>query len=858
MLDFPNNSLSSQESSQEDSSNNIISENINTDDCLTLIIEATNLEKAGDINKAISIYDQVIEVDKEGTYKAIAQKALAALETVTRENYHTENRDEIQSNIDDNNIQSVPLHKRLLKRFYDLPIQTKQLAVLLTSEIGSILTLVGVGAILIVSNGRFQLVNQAKSELKVAEINYNLKIEQMELTFDSQSNNLGIIEAAEKQQANGQVLTTLANELHKQQIELVTLVDKKRMIVATGKITVNKTAFDPYGLVTKALKTGEKNQFTEIIPYDELAQENSFSARMLAHDIGIDPATKPDFLIRYTITPIRNGKAEIVGALISGDVVKEPIVNNTLTAFNNGYSAVYLYQNSGEFSLATAQLLNSQGIIIENPDLPNNKILEKAIDAQGEIVTQVIQINNKPHTVAAKALFNYENKPIGVLLRGTPHKALNTLILQSLGLQAMAALLAIVASVILAKLLGQAILKPLNQLRKITTEFSSGNRQVRAEKFANDEMGELATTFNVMADSIVASEAELSYYAEQQEKEAENQRKARENLKQEVIKMLLDIEEAQQGNLTVEAEVTDGVVGSVADAFNMTIRSLRDLVSKVQSVCYEVNDLVLEKEKEVTNLSQAAINQAQEMNQVFAGVADINNSIQSVASSTQEAANIAKLARQQAQEGDIAMNQTVNSIQKIRGSVAGTAKKLKKLAESSQEISQIVTIISSISEKTNVLAFNASIEASRAGEHGQGFKTVSEEVSRLATRVTEATQDIQYLVETIQEDTSLVLEDMEKSTTEVVTGTQLIRQTQEILQSLAMTSENIDDYLQQITQNTGEQTHASQQINQKIHQIAGISQQTSSQTENVVKSLHVLVEEMKVLQISVEKFRLQS
>ena len=204
------------------------------------------------------------------------------------------------------------------------------------------------------------------------------------------------------------------------------------------------------------------------------------------------------------------------------------------------------------------------------------------------------------------------------------------------------------------------------------------------------------------------------------------------------------------------------------------------------------------------------------------------------------------------------MNQTVNSIQKIRGSVAGTAKKLKKLAESSQEISQIVTIISSISEKTNVLAFNASIEASRAGEYGQGFKTVSEEVSRLATKVNEATQDIQYLVETIQEDTSLVLEDMEKSTTEVVTGTQLIRQTQEILQGLAVTSENIDDYLQQITQNTGEQTHASQQINQKIHEIADISQNTSSEAENVVKSLHDLVEEMKVLQISVEKFRLQA
>ncbi|MGK7955881.1 MAG: methyl-accepting chemotaxis protein, partial [Crocosphaera sp.] len=373
-----------------------------------------------------------------------------------------------------------------------------------------------------------------------------------------------------------------------------------------------------------------------------------------------------------------------------------------------------------------------------------------------------------------------------------------------------------------------------------------------------DEMGELATTFNMMADNIVASEAELSYYAQQQKEEAKKQQEAREHLQQEVVKMLLDIEEAQQGNLTVEAQVTDGVVGSVADAFNITIRSLRNLVSQVKTISSEVNTLVLDKEKEVNNLSQAAINQAQEINEVFDKVATINDSIQNVANSTQEAANISKLARQQAREGDVAMNHTVNSIQKIRFSVAGTAKKLKKLAESSQEISQIVTIISSISEKTNVLAFNASIEAARAGEHGQGFKTVSEEVSRLAAKVTEATQDIQYLVETIQEDTSLVLEDMENSTAEVVTGTKLIRQTQDILQGLAITSENIDDYLEKIANNTTAQTYSSQQINQKIHEIADISQNTSLEAENVVTSLHTLVEEMQVLQMSVEKFRLQS
>ncbi|MDJ0507914.1 MAG: methyl-accepting chemotaxis protein [Crocosphaera sp.] len=853
MVNFDKNSLSSQESLDSDSSNRITLESVKSDDSLTKIIEASNLEKLGDIDGAILLYRQVMENDQQGTYKAIAEKALTAL----KNDHSLAHVDHNQEQITSPKNSPVNFKKKFLRRFYNLPIPTKQLGILLISEIGSILTVVGVGAVLIISNGRFQLVNQAKSELQVAEINYNSKIEQMALTFDSQANNFAIVEGAENKQATGTILTTLSNEIYKQKIEIATLVDKNGITIATGNIKINDNLFDPHGLVTKALKNGKKSQFTEIISYDNLAQENRLTAKILAEDMGADPNTKPNFLIRYTITPVRNGKAEIVGALISGDVVKSPIVNNTLTAFDNGYSAIYLYDQQQEFKLVTSQLIRPDGNLIGNPNLSNQQLLEKAIDAEGETVTKVVNIDNNTYTVAAKALFNFENQPVGVLLRGTPHKALNALMQQSLILQGITAVLAICVSIILVKLLSQTILKPLKTLRETTLEFSEGNRHIRAEKFGDDEMGELVTTFNTMADSIVASEAQLSESAQQQEVEAENQRQAREKLQQDVIQMLLEIEEAQKGNLTVEAQVTDGVVGSVADAFNMTIRSLRHLVSQVQTVSSEVNLLVLEKETEVQHLSQAAINQAQEINQVFEGVADMNNSIQNVANSTQEAANIAKLARQQAQQGDVAMNQTVNSIQKIRFSVAATAKKLKKLAESSQEISQIVTIISSISEKTNVLAFNASIEAARAGENGEGFKTVADEVSRLAAKVTNATQDIQHLVETIQEDTSLVLEDMENSTTEVVTGTQLIRQTQDILQGLATTSENIDDYLEKITQNTTAQSHVSQHINEKIHEVALISDQTSSQAETVVDSLETLVDKIKVLQMSVEEFRLQ-
>ncbi|HAC65277.1 MAG TPA: histidine kinase [Cyanothece sp. UBA12306] len=830
------------------------SEHQQNSDALNKILCANTLEKSGDLAGAISIYQEVIEIDQEGTYRAIAEKALENLNIKP-------NLDQNSADLSSNREPEKPLpfiswHQRLLRRFYDLPIQTKQLAVLLTSEMVAILGLVGVGAILIISNGKAQLVNQVKAELKVQEINYNLKIDQMALAFLGQANNTAIIAAAENRKADGTVLGILAKEIAKHKIEIAILVDRQGNTIGTGHIKVSSRLFNPHGLVTKALKSGQQSKISEIITYDELAEEHELTAQLRAKAIGVEPKTKPKFLIRYTITPVRNGKAAIVGALISGDIVKTPVVNHTIKAFESGYSAVYLRQPTGEFTLATSQMQTEAGMTKKNVALSNTDLLEQAIAAQGETVTRMVRIGKGSSMMAAKALFNAQGKPIAVLVRGTSHQALNTLISQSLILQGLSAIVVLLISVALVRLLGRAILKPLEQLMKVTTQFSQGNREVRAKKFANDEMGELATNFNYLADSIVAKEEELAQYAQQQQLEAEKQRQSRENLQQEVIEMLMDIEEVQKGDLTVKAKVNEGVVGSVADAFNATTSSLHQLVLQVQQVANRVSELAIEEENSIHNLSQGAVNQAEEINQVLQGVAEINSSIQSVALSTDEAAKIAHQARQQAEEGDLAMSQTVSSIQKIRSSVGGTAKKLKQLAESSQEISQIVTIISSISEKTNLLAFNASIEAARAGEHGQGFRVVAEEVSRLAIKVTDATKDIQDLVENIQEDTSKVLQDMENSTTEVVTGTQLVRQTQEILQGLAGTSQEIDQYLEKITTNTTAQSHASDQINQKMAGVATIAQGTSAEATSMVQSLQALVEQVKALQVSVSRFRL--
>ncbi len=824
-------------------------------DCLNKILAANTLEQAGETDKAIALYQEVLENDPEGSYGAIAQKALEALEVtqfVQKSIY--EEAPPTKAEI----LPKTPKNLSLLQRFYNLPIQTKQFTVLLTSVAVSVFGLVGIGTLLIIAGGRAQLLNQAKSELKVAEINYNIKIDQMGFGFRGQADNTAIIQAAEQGKTNKSVKNILLNETWKRQIEFATLVDRNARIIDTANLKRPGQRFNPNGLVTKAMANSEQIKISEIISYNELAAESPRFAQLRSQEMGLDSTTKPNFLIRYTITPIQASNSSIVGALISGDIVKNPIVAKTVGAFESGYSGIYLRQSDGKFILASSQLQVENGQPQMNLGLANSQLLEQAITAKGDLVSGTAAIDGNTYTLAAKALLNSAGEPIGVLVRGTSRSALNGLIAQSLQVQGLGLLVALGINAALALLLGQAIVKPLKRLTEVAGEFAAGKRQTRAEKFADDEIGELTTTFNDMADSIEVSEEQLAEQARSQEAEAQKQRQEKERLQQEVIKLLLEIEDAQHGNLTVRGQVTDGVVGSIADAFNATISRLRELVLQVQSVSNQVNELSLAGEFSVEELSQAAVNQASEIAQAFQSVAQINTSIQNVANSATEAAKIARQGLAEAQQGDTAVEQAVDSIEKIRATVAGTAKKVKQLAESSQEISQIVAIISGISEKTNLLAFNASVEAARAGEHGTGFRVVADEVRRLADRVTESTKDIQNLVDNIQQETTAVLQAMENSTAEVVTGTELVRQTQQILQNMAATNQHIDQYLQTISHSTNAQKEASQAVNEKIEGVAAIAENTATEAQDVVKSLQMLVEQAQSLQTSVSQFRLRA
>jgi methyl-accepting chemotaxis protein len=449
-------------------------------------------------------------------------------------------------------------------------------------------------------------------------------------------------------------------------------------------------------------------------------------------------------------------------------------------------------------------------------------------------------------------------KPVGMSFSGQPlAKVERNLTEQQLIAYSIGGGMLLLAGAI-AILVANSLSRPLRRLSLFAEQVRAGEQGIRLEPTARqDEIGVLSRNLNAMTATIEANLEAVRHQEALRSQEAQRQRQEKESLQQGAINLLLEIEGANQGDLTVRAKVKEGEMGSIADAFNVVISSLRQIVIQVQTAANLVHSSAFDSEASVQKLSDEASTQAEVVARALVNVAQMDQSIQSVADSAQEAAAIATEAMVAAHEGDKTMDRTVSSIETIRSSVAETTNKAKRLAESSQEISKIVSIISGISEKTNILAFNASIEAARAGKNGQGFRVVADEVRRLAERVTDSTKEIEQLVSTIQQETTDVLQTMEGSTIQVATGSRLVAETKQTLQGLAQISKEFDQLLRSISTSTVSQAETSKMVNKTMQAVAAIAQTTSSESEAVVSSLQQLVLVAEELQKSVSRFRVE-
>lgn len=406
------------------------------------------------------------------------------------------------------------------------------------------------------------------------------------------------------------------------------------------------------------------------------------------------------------------------------------------------------------------------------------------------------------------------------------------------------------AAYLIGRLNTQHIKRATEDLQTQFESVSHGNLNARASIYAEDEFGKLSASFNQMARVILTTTSEAQRKAEEQEQ-------AKEDLQRQVIRLLDDVEGAARGDLTVQAEVTADVLGAVADSFNLTIQNLREIVQQVKVAARQVSKGSTDNEMFARSLSSDALRQAEELAVTLNSVQVMTDSIQRVAESAREAEEVARSASSTALKGGEAVERTVAGILQIRETVAETTRKVKRLAESSQEISKIVALISQIASRTNLLALNASIEAARAGEAGRGFAIVADEVRQLADRAAKASKEIEQIVLQIQSETGSVMTAMEEGTQQVIEGTRLAEQAKRALDDIIQVSNRIDVLVRSITADTVEQTETSRAVAQVMQSVELTAQETSQEAQRVSGSLQNLVGVARDLLNSVERFRVE-
>lgn len=394
----------------------------------------------------------------------------------------------------------------------------------------------------------------------------------------------------------------------------------------------------------------------------------------------------------------------------------------------------------------------------------------------------------------------------------------------------------------------RAVVKPLQQLQKTARLVAEGDLLVRFTPGSRDEIGQLAATFNKMAIDLQRGIA----FAQE---EMSRQQQDKELLQEEIIRLLDEVEGASQGNLTVKAEVNASLTGAVADAFNVTISSLRDIIAQVKQAVQKVNLAALNSENFARGLSNDALHQAEEIFTSLTAIQQMTLSIQQVAQNARRTENVARQASMSAERGGQAVDRTVESILGLRETVSETGKKVKRLAESTQEISKIVGFIHQLSSRTNLLALNASIEAVRAGEAGRGFAVVADEVRQLADRAAKATREIEQIVLNIQSETGAVMQAIEKGTQQVVAGTQLAEQARQSLDEIIEVSVQIDTLIVEISLAASEQEQTSCMVAGVMENVANSAQNTSIESLQVSDALQGLVRVAGDLRASTDRFQ---
>ncbi len=323
-----------------------------------------------------------------------------------------------------------------------------------------------------------------------------------------------------------------------------------------------------------------------------------------------------------------------------------------------------------------------------------------------------------------------------------------------------------------------------------------------------------------------------------------------------ILKLLDEMGDLADGDLTIQPEVTEQITGAIADSVNYAVREMRNLVYRIKNAAQQVAVASEHSRQTATDLTEAALRQSAEITETTNRVMTMARLMEDMSKSAEKSAEVAQGSVATAKRGTIAVQDTIKGMDNMREQIQETAKRIKRLGESSQQISEIVELINDIAEQTNILSLNAAIQAAMAGEAGRGFAVVADEVQRLAERSAEATKQIGDLVKTIQADTNEAVSSMEQATNGVVETTRLADAAGQALGEIESVSEQLSDLIVSIARDAHDQSETATDVSGSMAKIQETATLTSSGTRQTAESIGKLSDLARELQASVAGFKL--
>jgi len=412
-------------------------------------------------------------------------------------------------------------------------------------------------------------------------------------------------------------------------------------------------------------------------------------------------------------------------------------------------------------------------------------------------------------------------------------------------------ILAIAAELFVSQRASQLVFEQSDPLledsKKLVAAYTALNDQRAATKWLAGVMAVLAVAFLGLTL--------WKLYNDQRARARESAEQNRQT-QDAILKLLDEMGNLADGDLTIQPEVTEQITGAIADSINFAVKEMRNLVTRIKAAAQQVA-VASERSRQTANeLTQAATRQASQISETTERMRDMSRQMEDMSATAGRSAEVAQGSVATAKRGSEAVQNTIKGMDEMREQIQETAKRIKRLGESSQQIGEIVELINDIAEQTNILSLNAAIQAAMAGEAGRGFAVVADEVQRLAERSGEATKQIADLVKTIQADTNEAVSAMEQTTRGVVEGTRLADAAGQALGEIESVSEQLSELIVNIARVAHQQSENATLVSQNMGQIQEATTLTSTGTRQTAESIGKLSELARELQASVAGFKL--